>query len=201
MSEEVSKEALDALWDSFHGVQSLPCVPSGNSCKEALAAALPIERQRWEQEVRERLEELELRLADAYELLAQSIVKDEDGDPDADWMEDLEAPVGGAFFATMDSALTGYQGCLDDDEFAAQRTASLVKVRDKLNLPPPIFEEAELTETEATSDFWPPVDPNTARQEEVRVCPKCGSVACGHGMEPVTRRDFARIHGLPMGEP
>ncbi len=78
--------------------------------------------------------ELTLRLADTYAVLDASIHRDEDGDPDEDWMEAVEGHFGGGFFSAMDFALTGGQGCLDDEEFDQRRRAALTKHHDCLNL-------------------------------------------------------------------
>lgn len=82
----------------------------------------------------ERYREAVLRLADAYAVLKESIQRDEDGYPDEDWMEMVEGHLGGGFFSALDFALTGGQGCLDDEEFEDKRRAALEKHREELNV-------------------------------------------------------------------
>lgn len=93
-------------------------------------------------------DELALRLADA-----QAVVQTVIDSTDEDGMEELECSengILGGFFSALDHALRGTQGCLDDDEFAAKRTAALEKHREYLRLPHPSSGERE-----PTADEWP----------------------------------------------
>lgn len=95
-----------------------------------------------EQEEEERCRELELRLADAYDMIRTVGERDEDGDIDPDWQEQFDEVAHGLDSA-LDFALTGGQGCLDDEEIAQRREAALAKHRAGLNLPAPIRERKD----------------------------------------------------------
>jgi hypothetical protein len=79
--------------------------------------------------------ELALRLADAYAVIQASMPRNEDGEIDFLIVEDDGIKMDDSFFTVLDFALTGGQGCLDDEEFEARRRAALGKHRDQLNLP------------------------------------------------------------------
>lgn len=78
--------------------------------------------------------ELQLRLADAYEVIATAVPRDEEGEPDYDKTEAVEEILGGGFFSALEFALTGGLGCLSEEEQAEKREAALREHREVLEL-------------------------------------------------------------------